>query len=78
MAAMITKLNGAPMDVSRYVGLLEFYGKDDLIEMLEDIAFAYAVHHIENAEEISLMGAAARLDLLKQLIGTIREVQLVE
>lgn len=78
MAAMITKLNGAPMDVSRYVGLLEFYGKDDLIEMLEDIAFAYAVHHIENAEEISLMGAAARLDLLKQLIGTIREVQPVE
>ena len=43
--------------MSRYVGLLEFYGKDDLIEMLEDIAFAYAVHHIENAEEISLMGA---------------------
>ena len=38
------------------MGLLEFYGKDDLIEMLEDIAFAYAVHHIENAEEISLMG----------------------
>ena len=78
MAAMITKLNGAPMDVTRYVGLLEFYSKDDLIEMLEDIAFAYAVHHIENAEEISLMGATARLDLLKQLIGTIREVQPVE
>lgn len=78
MAAKITEVSGVKMDVTRYVGLLEFYSKDDLIEMLEDIAFAYAVHHIENAEEISLMGAAARLDLLKQLIGTIREVQPVE
>lgn len=71
-------LNGESVNVTSYVELLEFYGKDDLIEMLEDIAFAYAVHHIENAEEISLMGAAARLDLLKQLIGTIREVAPVE
>ena len=74
MEKMIAVLNGERVDVSRYVGLLEFYSKDGLIEMLEDIAFAYAVHHIENAEEISLMGAAARLDLLKQLIGVIREV----
>ena len=78
MEATIVRLNGESVNVTSYVGLLEFYGKDDLIEMLEDIAFAYAVHHIENAEEISLMGAAARLDLLKQLIGTIREVQPVE
>ena len=70
MEKMIAVLNGEKVDVNRYVGLLEFYGK----EMLEDIAFAYAVHHIENAEEISLMGAAARLDLLRQLIGAIREV----
>ena len=78
MEKMIAVLNGEKMDVSRYVGLLEFYSKDGIIEQLEDIAFAYAVHHIENAEDVSLMGVAARLDFLKLLIGAIREVAPVE
>lgn len=78
MEAKIVRLNGESVDVTSYVELLEFYGYDGFIELMEDVAFAYAAHYLENAEEISLMGAAARLDLLKQLIGTIREVQPVE
>lgn len=75
MEAKIVRLNGESVDVTSYVELLEFYGYDGFIELMEDVAFAYAAHYLENAEELCTRGTAERLHLLRQLIMAVREIK---
>lgn len=77
MTQVHAHIGGEFLNISRYADFLDWYEKDELIAMLEDVAFAFAHQRMARVKEgINPTKADSdKLELMHELIQAIREVK---
>lgn len=77
MSQVQVSIGDRSLDISRLIDMLDLYDRDDLIEMLEDIAFSFAIHRLEVVHDgvMPVPADTERLHLLQHLISAIRAVK---
>ena len=71
----LIQISGKIYDVGQYFEILDFHEKDELIEMLEDVAFVYAIHRLKESKSIFIPRCEEKIILLQDFINAIRAVK---
>ena len=77
MAQVHARIGGEFLNISRYADILDWYKRDELIVMLEDVIFSFAYQRMARVEE-GINPTKADTDTLAflyELIQAIREVE---
>ncbi len=72
------EISGQLYEARQFIDILDFHEKEELIEMLEDIAFVYAVYKIRESKEFVIPGTEDKILFLQELINAIRAVTPIE